>query len=204
MAKQAKTTIGHGAGKLSLWGVVMFAMAGSVSAKTVALWPLNVNKDGSFDGRCAIHQANDLTCSAVLTKEYPGTAWSVPPNPDPGNHIFTPYDIGAFSAPGGSSPLAKGTSATSALFNALSCTNDFTVEGWIRLDALPTEGTYISLFESKVGGNQIFWTIRRQRKDAVNNYVYTFECYWRGNSSEGSPGVNDTSAFSRAWPIGTS
>jgi len=191
MPKRTKAAIGL-VGKLSLWGIVMFAMAGSVSAKTVALWPLNVNKDGSLDGRCAIHPANDLTYSTTATKERSGTAWSVPPNPDPGMHVFTPYDIGAVSAPSGNFPLAKGTSATPALFNALSCTNDFTVEGWIRLDALPAVGSYISLFESRVGGNQIFWTIRLQRKDSADNYVYTFECYWRGNSLEGAPGGDST------------
>ena len=178
-------------GRLSLLGIVIFAMAGSVSAKTVALWPLNVNKDGSLDGRCAVHPANDLTYSTTATKERSGTAWSVPPNPDSGVHVFTPYDIGAVSAPSGGSPMAKGTSATPALFNALCCTNDFTVEGWIRLDALPAVGSYISLFESRVGGNQIFWTIR-QRKDSADNSFYTFECYWRGNSSEGSPGGDNT------------
>ena len=163
-------------------------LAAFAHGRTVALWPLNVKTDGTLDGRCAIHPANGLTFSSAAMREDADTAWSVPPNPDSAAHVFTPYDVGAVAAGSGSIAIAKGLSASPALFNTLCCTNDFTVEGWIRLDALPADGKYISLFESRMGGNTVFWSIRRARKDGDGNYVYTFECYWRGNDSEGSPG----------------
>ena len=36
------------------------ACTGVLSARTVALWPLEVTADGRFDGRCAIDSQNDL------------------------------------------------------------------------------------------------------------------------------------------------
>ena len=36
------------------------ACTGVRSARTVALWPLEVTADGRFDGRCAIDSQNDL------------------------------------------------------------------------------------------------------------------------------------------------
>lgn len=167
-------------------------------ARTVALWPLAVRSDLTVDARCAINPANTLPVrTSNISAEIPAQGqnaptWTLPPNPDPGRHIFEPYASGAAGSTVTAiarAPFSLETTidATPHLSSALSCTNDFTIEGYVRLDGLPGDDTYNAVFESNVGGNQIFWSIRRTRKNEQGNYRLTFECYWRG-AEAGQPG----------------
>ena len=73
-----------------LFTVVVFVFA-SVQAKTVALWPLEVDASGNIDARCLLDPENDLTAingEAVDSD----IGWNLPPNPDQARHEYEVAD----------------------------------------------------------------------------------------------------------------
>lgn len=53
------------------------ACTGVLSARTVALWPLEVTADGRFDGRCAIDSQNDLGAIDESWRVDAGIGWTL-------------------------------------------------------------------------------------------------------------------------------
>lgn len=108
----------------------------SAQAKTVALWPLETD-----DLRCVVNPKNDL--GKIASHFVNGGAeaqWELPPNPDAGRHPFEPVNRSA---------VRESLSGTENgfLYNNYSGVymrrdKDFTVEGYIKVLALPASNTW--------------------------------------------------------------
>ncbi len=159
----------------------------SANAKTVALWPLNIDGQKKLDARCAIDSRNDFTVAGQGISCQQVADWTLPPNHKEQAFLRMPYNFGAI----GSATLAWHTpgllqvsDVSPDLFNAVNGINSFTAEGWLRLDEMPPEGEYFSLMQSVCGGNALLWTIRNSRTDAQGNKIYTFEFYSSVNNTD--------------------
>ena len=118
------------------------AVVGTVSAETVALWPLNWDKtNGRLDGRCAIDSANDLSHDANVGYDWgtsAGLGWTLPPNPDAATHLFEPVKSSVVFADGAAQGKNYAYSTTAA--RLVRADRDFTVETWIHFSELPAAG----------------------------------------------------------------
>lgn len=118
------------------------AVVGTVSAETVALWPLNWDKtNGRLDGRCAIDSANDLSHDANVGYDWgtsAGLGWTLPPNPDAATHLFEPVKSSVVFADGAAQGKNYAYSTTAA--RLVRADRDFTVETWIHFPELPAVG----------------------------------------------------------------
>ena len=116
--------------------VAAAAAALNVNAKTLALWP--IDHDGtSFYGTNVVRAANGLALVEGLSTN--GLSWASPSNPDASGMAFSPLNGGmAISGVRGSS--AKYTmEATGNFGDRVSNTNEFTVEGWVKIAANPSQ-----------------------------------------------------------------
>lgn len=151
-------------------GLAACLMAMSVQAKTLALWPMELDPDtGTFDGRCLTDPAFDLTLTdSGNTGLAQGVGWNLPPNPEPAVNLMLPA-VNRTAVRGSRSAAISGQTmiAPAALALAhLSNTNDFTVEGWIKFDANP-------------GGSS--WTIILQALGGSTKGNGGWFLSWRGN-----------------------
>ena len=131
--------------------VAIAAFACPAYAKTVALWPLELNPDtGAFDGRCAVNPDLSMSLGSDGTAGIAqGVGWNLPPNPDPAeNTMFPPVNRTAVK--GWRNTAGWTLRCTSAeLQKHLWNTDEFTVEGWIKFDPNPASGWFIIM----QGGN---------------------------------------------------
>ena len=141
--------------------VTVLGVALSSVGRTVALWPVNYDDEirQANDLRCRIDPANDLTLSQG--KICPGTPWTYPPNPD--TTLPTDFTKNAYAV-SNDTALAKKPVLTSSVAGRYCVrTNDFTVEGWIRLLSTPTSsGWYYVLgaMESSSYDHRWFLSLR--------------------------------------------
>lgn len=149
------------------------ACTGVLSARTVALWPLEVTADGRFDGRCAIDSQNDLGAIDESWRVDAGTGWALPPNPD-----ASPLRIReALNSRG----VAYANSATRGVIcndvtgRRLGRDRDFTIEGWFKLDALPEQdkfGVVVTAF-NQTNDSKHRWTLTLRRRPSES-----YACTW--------------------------
>lgn len=71
-------------------------------ARTIALWPIECDPaSGVVDGRCAVNPDCDLVVSSEGgSGEDQTIGWNLPPNPDPGAHLFDPLSYTSFKTQG--------------------------------------------------------------------------------------------------------
>ena len=112
------------------------------SAKTIALWPMELGSDsGTFYGTNAIHSANGL--SLLNGSSATGPDWALPSNPDASGMVFSPLNGGTAIASGSSGRYTM--EATGTFGDRVSNTNEFTVEGWVKISATQTASWMIIL-----------------------------------------------------------
>lgn len=208
--------------------VVAVTLVCGAGAKTVALWPLSAKPDSTYDGRCAINPANNLSFgqnpSDTWRQPTTGPAdWSLPPNPDTDFHVFEPYSYGraissTTAATSGTFPVAGNTkiakSDSPALYRALyGVESSCTIEGWFRIDEDLTEGDgYWEICEFWAGGStnevdygsRTFLSIRYNNKDESDNFYCDLESYMQGPNEEGGDHrgyaiIADPQAFVGVW-----
>ena len=148
----------------------------SAQAKTVALWPLEtVDAEGGL--RCVIDPRNDLSVIAGH-KSNTDTAvvWELPPNPDTDRHAAEPINRTAVHE------QLSGGSVDGFLYNNYSGVymrrdKDFTVEGYIKVLALPASNTWgfvVGAYgEDYSNNNTNRWMLSLRRRPAED-----YACSW--------------------------
>jgi len=180
-----------------LWAVLGggILLAGTLNAKTVALWPLECDSTGVFDGRCLVNPRGTLVphVATGLSFEPTSRGWQQPPNADGDGHWTEVNNYKAAVNTSTSGAFAKLTEATPELFKALSV-GDFTIEGWIKLSAL-NRGDWKAFYQSTAGGCMVALSLRHTKKKAEavteenpEGYVYSVVCYLRSCVAEGQMG----------------
>ena len=142
---------------------------GAARAKTVALWPLEVDSN-NIGLRCAVNPDNDF---AYISGHFSTTGmeaqWELPPNPDTSRHAFEPVSRSSvhetFASSGGNS--------NGFLYNNHSGIyvrrdKNFTVEGYIKVLRLPESNTW-ALVVGAYGAdytdnNNCRWTLSLRRR----------------------------------------
>lgn len=130
---------------LILAGVAAFAAIATAHAKTVALWPIELDPDtGAFDGRCAVNPDIAMALggdgTAGIAQE---VGWNLPPNPAPEQSVmFAPVNRTAVKGWRDTAPWTLRCSAA-ALQQHIWSTSEFTVEGWIKFDENPATGWFV-------------------------------------------------------------
>lgn len=140
----------------------------SLTAKTVALWPLDYNPAiGTYDGRCAIDSANDLTVANVTaTKTAAEAGWNLPANPDSTPKLFEsafPHVLYTGFDEGRKGFLRNENGPGKYLYMS----KDFTLEGWIYLDSLPTDGNLYFIARYGTGGSAAKWLFTLRNKSGA-------------------------------------
>lgn len=175
----------------------VLSLASAVHSATLALWPLEQDRSGAFDGRNLVDPAGALSDSGVgsLSFAASGLGWQLPPNPDPYGHWLELNNRVCAVGSGVGGAFAKLEQATPALFNSMSGIGDFTIEGYLRIDATLDRGAWKTFFSAQTGGGFVTLSLRHTSKSAEyvtddnrDGYCYTFECYYRGSLADGSPG----------------
>ncbi|MGN0847127.1 MAG: LamG-like jellyroll fold domain-containing protein [Kiritimatiellia bacterium] len=169
------------------------AAAGVASARTVALWPLEVfPNNGGIDARCAVNPANDFAVVADNAKaEAQGMAWSLPPNPDTARTAWRPLNEAAVrNVPGGG--MDTGLLYNDRVGDCLARECAFTVEGFVKLLDLPESNKWsvvMTAFNDN-GGDPHRWVLsfRRQPK---HNYA----CSWVLYAQDGGGGDVDLHVY---------
>ena len=124
-------------------GLVVLFLDSAVWAKTVALWPIGydaVSRECNL--RSAIDQRDQLVLGDETELADTGLGWNVPSNPDT-------TEAALFTAVGGRCARASTVTETKnailrcdavgdGLARTLYPTNDYTVEGWIKFDGIPS------------------------------------------------------------------
>ena len=137
--------------------VAAAAAALNVNAKTLALWP--IDHDGmSFYGTNAVSTANGL--SLVTGSSTAGLNWVLPTNPDASGMAFSPLNGGTAIASGTSARYTM--EATGNFGDLVANTNEFTVEGWVKISTTQTASWMIILqagngSSAKNGGWILSW-----------------------------------------------
>lgn len=170
-----------------LFTVVVFVFA-SVQAKTVALWPLEVDASGNIDARCLLDPENDLTAingEAVDSD----IGWNLPPNPDQARHAYEVADRkAAREVPGssrnGTGGAVRGFLSSETVGRYMRRDRAFTLEGWIKFLDLPQSNAWGVVAGGLDNNNsQHRWTLSfRRRPD--ENYACTWILWAQGNSGD--------------------
>ena len=156
----------------------------TVQAKTIALWPIDyddLNKEVNL--RCAVNPAYDLTLkdNVAWTNDVPFTGLPSNPDADP-QLLFQPPNTKALQSV--NNTANEMLSLVNAQFAAAVCsTNTFTIEGWVKLDAVPDSGGWYILVNALKGSGGTggwIWSLRRQGTDKSK---VDFEVYSRDGSS---------------------
>ena len=180
--------------KLAYVVCAILGCAGGVSAKTLALWPVEYRTaTGSVDGRCAIDARNDFTIFNPAEKNVStasgGIGWHLPPNPDmTDGMLFEPRNMTYVCATTNrASYLANGTAG-----QHLAPTNSFTLEGFIRLKSLPLNGKWWVLTQmGEYTANRLLFTIRNNHGACTTTShpdaetQYSWQIVSAGHSSNG-------------------
>lgn len=141
---------------------------GMLSAKTVALWPLEKLSNGKVDGSCVINPANDFTViadNAVVEDQSVG--WNLPPNPDTARHAWRPVNQSA--AREVVSGKVNGFLYNNSVGDYLARDRTFTVEGYLKILDLPARDQ---------------WSIVMAGFDDNNNSAHRWTLSFRRRSSE--------------------
>ena len=143
-------------------------------ARTLALWPIEMDPEtGVFDGRCACYSTSYdlLLTESGSTGIVQGVGWNLPPNPQTGTLFFPPTSRTAVK--GSREGTGKYTMYAPKLANLISNTNNFTVEGWVKLDPNPSQTADY--------GQGTGWTIFLQAGAGSNAGNGGWILSWRGN-----------------------
>lgn len=169
--------------------VVCTGVTTIVQSRTVALWPLEATSSGTLDGRCVIDPANDLVGSAARQVAVESDlGWNLPPNPDTAPHAFEPVSFSAvrnnLSAQGGNADNRRflhGEGVGSYILRTV----DFTVEGYVKLNALPEKDKYFyvcgTMDDKQSSGHRWQLTFRRRSSE---NYAASWILWANGGSDK--------------------
>lgn len=176
-------------------------LCGWAQARTVALWPLDYDTNGSFDGRCAVDPRFDLAAVAANVANLRNDVqWNLPPNPDGARMAFQPVSR--------SSVQGRHVSGNGFLYNDavgvhVRRDRDFTVEGWIRLHGLPASNEWAIVAAGADADYQSSsrWALSFRRRPTEN-----YACSWIIWANGGSDAVfaadaDEATSFARtnAW-----
>lgn len=157
--------------------LVCLLAAGSLSARTVALWPMERPANGGTTVACAVDPAaNSLTKDATVVSFCSDTlGWTLPPNPDRGAATVDPFNVdNAVISSNANTPFV---SSGSALTEHLIVTNSFTLEGWFRLDQLPAEGTWAVIVQTLESAQPGAWNLTLRNKTGLDKTTLHFETF---------------------------
>ena len=129
---------------------IALALATTAPAKTTALWPMELGPDsGMFYGTNTVSTAHGL--SLMEGSSAAGPDWVLPSNPDASGMVFAPVNGGTAieGSRGGSRRYTM--EATGNFGDRVVNTNEFTVEGWVKIAANPSQ--------SADYGNGKGWTV---------------------------------------------
>ncbi|MBR4172640.1 MAG: hypothetical protein IKR48_13395 [Kiritimatiellae bacterium] len=147
-------------------------LAWTAQARTIALWPLNWDAvNSTVDGRCAINAANNLSGDASLVYNGgidSGLGWTKPRNlVSTDTYLFEPAITSVVYSAG--TAAAKNFAYSTTVGKYVTGTNNFTLEGWIRIPKFPESGQLFFIADSDgvngASGNQRwFLTLRNNSK----------------------------------------
>jgi len=147
-------------------------------AKTVALWPLDNQPEGSLNSRCLVDSTYILANLGGATNE----AFSaVVPNPDPTPNLFNNPSNNY-----GSARMLNRQFLSTTLGWKVDLTNSFTVEGWYKSETDPTPSTFHYIVGPR-GGYTGGWMLSLRNKEGK---VF-FSLYARNGVSGSAVLVND-------------
>ena len=149
------------------------ALAAPAPAKTIALWPMELDPDsGAFYGTNAISTAHGL--SLVDGSSAVGLDWALPSNPDASGMVFSPLNGGTaiVGSRGGSARYTM--EATGSFGDLVANTSEFTVEGWVKIAANPSQDTDYGLGKG--------WTIILQSGCGSSAKQGGWILSWRGDA----------------------
>lgn len=186
--------------------ILLSGLGLTVSAKTVALWPIEWNEGSNCgDFRCRIDPANDFTASSVTADKLSVPGTELPPNPC--------ADVAEEFACNYSSYLAKDdanqkqphyTSTGAARY--VTTTNDFTVEFWFRLDKMPGNGKLFMLAGYNTHNNTSSvserWFVSLRQNSAGGFYWNLYGYYLTGDKDvDGATLAGDDfiATYSNSW-----
>ena len=174
-------------------------------ARTIALWPIECDPaSGVVDGRCAVNPDCDLVVSSEGgSGEDQTIGWNLPPNPDPGAHLFDPLSYTSFKTQG----AAQLQNTNSKELLALSPTHDFTLEGFVKFDEMPTASSW-QLFcrylpEGAIACKYVhqnwiddywMWSLRQNA-----NGQYYFVLYFKKDGDISGSGFEVAPDFADSW-----
>lgn len=143
----------------------------TVSARTVALWPIEADSKGRTDGRCVISVDNDLSAANCQTF-VSDIGWCLPPNQDRAQHAFEPFNGHAVS---NSAASARGFLYNQKSGALLRRDCNWTVEGWVRFWEIPDENGVSCIVAAWDGtsGSPFRWNLTLQRRAAEG-----YACSW--------------------------
>ena len=156
---------------------------GVARAKTVALWPLEVDSN-NIGLHCVVNPSNDLKkIDSNFVNTDTGVEWELPPNPDTDRHARVPLNRSAVHE-------KWGTTQNGFLYNTYTARHlrrdkAFTIEGWIKVLDLPASNTWACIFgaygKSENGVDNNRWTFSLRRRSNEN-----YACSWIlwGNGSQ--------------------
>ena len=161
----------------ALIGVAL--VAGTVSARTIAYWPLTY-RNGNVDRTCAVNPDNNF---GLLSGEYGETdslpgEWNLPPNFESTLRYYrdpTAYSsIGCIRNGDGLGNGALHTCTSAAVGSQTLGTNTFTVEGWYYVPTAGLPGSWRVLVQGGYGsGGASGWCLSL-RVDTKGKYYYNF------------------------------
>lgn len=162
---------------------------GAVSARTVALWPMESDASGKPDCRCVIDSTNDLVYVATNTWVVPqDVGWTLPPNPDAALHAWTPLNRSALKVnikDRDASNRPNGFLFNNKVGDYIARNRTFTIEGYLKLYDLPARDQWSIVmvgFDDNNDSSQR-WTLSfRHRKDDA--YAGTWILWANGGSGD--------------------
>ena len=147
------------------------ALTTTASAKTIALWPIEMDS-GTFDGRDAVSSTHNLSLTAEGSSGVTDLDWTLPSNPDASGLLFSPTNTTAVA--GSRSGTTYYTMYAPYLSDRLSNTNEFTVEGWIKIAANPSQSKNYGLGQG--------WTVILQSGAGGSSGNGGWFLSWRGDA----------------------
>ena len=159
-------------------------VCGTARAKTVALWPLEVDSN-NIGLRCVVNPSNDLNkIDSNFVNTDTGVEWELPPNPDTDRHARVPLNRSAVHEKWGTTQ--NGFLNNTYTARHLRRDKAFTIEGWIKVLDLPASNTWACILSAyglhaPDGADNNRWTFSLRRRSDEN-----YACSWIlwGNGSQ--------------------